>query len=130
MSWIATKLFGLWHVLGAGIPLPDRPSLDFLTGFRLPGTMPTVTIRRVPSTGTAATVGRVATDISANVAAYEAVHNRTASVGGGGYTVDRTAERYHVNLTAEDGANSITGAKFIFVSCTWIRPAGSRIGQD
>lgn len=67
-----------------------------------PGNMPTMTLRKIDEDGTESTIA-TATDTSSTAGAYEAAHAITMSSIT--HTIDRTAYRYVLTLTAETGAN-------------------------
>lgn len=81
----------------------------------LPGTMPVVSVIRHAMP--AHTSLGSATDNSANVGAYEAVHN--ISVSGLSVSVDRSLYRYSVRLAGESGANFVAGMQAFAVVCTY-----------
>lgn len=94
----------------------------------LPGTMPLVTVRRFDtSSGLGFTLGS-ASDPSGSVGTFQGSHSITVS--GMSHTIDRTVNRYYVQLTAENGANALVGATYEWVKVTWNRPATSVIGRD
>jgi hypothetical protein len=93
----------------------------------MPDPMPYVDVRYVDTTSGGASI-LDASDTSATAGAYEAEHEIVVS--GMTHIVDRTARRYHVQVTSEGATHFIAGAQVLYVKATWTRPAGSKLGQD
>lgn len=141
-AWWEATTAGQWTNLSLGtslvIPLqvPNGATLTEvevrITGAAahagLPGTMPSIIVRRFDtSSGLGFTLGS-ATDSSGTVGAFQSSHSITVS--GLSHTIDRTINRYYVQLIAENGANALVGATFEWVKVTWTRAASSIIGRD
>jgi hypothetical protein len=82
----------------------------------LPATAPAFQLwRSVPSTNTLTQISITASDPSASVAAYEAIHNWT--LGPLTETIDATRQ-YFLVVTGETGASSVLGYKFTGIAIT------------
>lgn len=92
-----------------------------------PATMPYVDVRYYDTTGGEDSI-LDQLDTSGSVAAFQADH--TITVSGMNHVIDRTSRRYHVEITAEVGSGSLVGARLLYVSATWTRLDGSKLGQD
>lgn len=80
----------------------------------LPGTMPTISLIRVDSSGTGTVCGSIATDSSGTTGDFQLAHDISATSIA--HTIDRTLYRYHVAIVGESGANQLLGA--IAISCS------------
>jgi len=94
----------------------------------LPGTMPAVALKYYDTSSNLNITVSSGSDTSANTTAFQTEHSITLSSVN--HTVDKTTRRYFVSVTAESGANALTGASWFWVSLAFKRPAGSNIGQD
>jgi len=84
----------------------------------LPASMPKFTVYRVDSSNTYTGVAGTTTDPSATVAAFQAAHSITLSVGGGSFTADLTQYNYVMVVEPESGMNALAGAQYLGAEVT------------
>lgn len=124
LVWESTSTSGVIHL---PLYLPHGAVLDSVTlqytgatgHAAFPGgapTMPSLQIRSVTSSGGAGTLLGSTTDATATAAAYEVGHAITVSSIA--HTVDAATNRYVAILSAEGGANWITGGHLVSLSVT------------
>lgn len=133
---------GFWTNLSLGTKIVcnfDPPQGCTITGIRvqyqgaaahanLPGTMPLVDLRYYDTASNIDLSQATQSDTSANTAAYQLIHAITLT--GLSVVVDKRTTRFHVDITAESGANALVGASLVSVQYTYTRSAGSNVGQD
>lgn len=113
------------QVLSCALDLPHNAVLTSIIVYvqggsghgSLPTSMPILDFIRV-TVATGATSSASATDSSATVGVYEAVHNITYTPAPG-YTIDRDTYKYVVALTSESDASTIAGFKVFGIKANY-----------
>ncbi|MFS8066595.1 MAG: hypothetical protein ACMG6S_09520 [Byssovorax sp.] len=131
-----------WSNATLGVPLyipiniPNGAILDTVSVYiqgaaahaGLPASPPVMSVKRYNISSTITLTVTSLIDTSANVAAFQALHAITkTSIA---HTIDKTLNRYFVQLDAESGGSALVGATYLYCVITYTRPAGSYIGQD